>query len=299
MNSDFTQTLPSFMKQCEQRANDLLRRQIVAHAPSVRLREAMEHAALGGGKRLRPVLVYGSALAVGGTLDAADAAASAVELIHNYSLVHDDLPAMDDDDLRRGRPTVHKAFDEATAILVGDALQSLAFRVLSEPSTIAPATQLRMVQILSEAAGELGMVGGQSLDFDAMGKLLSLEALETMHKLKTGALIRASVALGGLSHAGTTAVQLQALENYALNVGLAFQVRDDILDVTSDTATLGKPQGSDRKSNKPTYVSLLGVDAAKDKATELAETAIATLADFPPEADHLRELASYIVSRLH
>lgn len=299
MNSDFTQTLPSFMKQCEQRANDLLRRQIVAHAPSVRLREAMEHAALGGGKRLRPVLVYGSALAVGGTLDAADAAASAVELIHNYSLVHDDLPAMDDDDLRRGRPTVHKAFDEATAILVGDALQSLAFRVLSEPSTIAPATQLRMVQILSEAAGELGMVGGQSLDFDAMGKLLSLEALETMHKLKTGALIRASVALGGLSHAGTTAVQLQALENYALNVGLAFQVRDDILDVTSDTATLGKPQGSDRKSNKPTYVSLLGVDAAKDKATELAETAIAALADFPPEADHLRELASYIVSRLH
>lgn len=299
MNSDFTQTLPSFMKQCEQRANDLLRRQIVAHAPSVRLREAMEHAALGGGKRLRPVLVYGSALAVGGTLDAADAAASAVELIHNYSLVHDDLPAMDDDDLRRGRPTVHKAFDEATAILVGDALQSLAFRVLSEPSTIAPATQLRMVQILSEAAGELGMVGGQSLDFDAMGKLLSLEALETMHKLKTGALIRASVALGGLSHAGTTAVQLQALDNYALNVGLAFQVRDDILDVTSDTATLGKPQGSDRKSNKPTYVSLLGVDAAKDKATELAETAIAALADFPPEADHLRELASYIVSRLH
>jgi len=299
MNSDFTQTLPSFMKQCEQRANDLLRRQIVAHAPSVRLREAMEHAALGGGKRLRPVLVYGSALAVGGTLDAADAAASAVELIHNYSLVHDDLPAMDDDDLRRGRPTVHKAFDEATAILVGDALQSLAFRVLSEPSTIAPATQLRMVQILSEAAGELGMVGGQSLDFDAMGKLLSLEALETLHKLKTGALIRASVALGGLSHAGTTAVQLQALDNYALNVGLAFQVRDDILDVTSDTATLGKPQGSDRKSNKPTYVSLLGVDAAKDKATELAETAIATLADFPPEADHLRELASYIVSRLH
>lgn len=299
MNSDFTQTLPSFMKQCEQRANDLLRRQIVANAPSVRLREAMEHAALGGGKRLRPVLVYGSALAVGGTLDAADAAASAVELIHNYSLVHDDLPAMDDDDLRRGRPTVHKAFDEATAILVGDALQSLAFRVLSEPSTIAPATQLRMVQILSEAAGELGMVGGQSLDFDAMGKLLSLEALETMHKLKTGALIRASVALGGLSHAGTTAVQLQALDNYALNVGLAFQVRDDILDVTSDTATLGKPQGSDRKSNKPTYVSLLGVDAAKDKATELAETAIAALADFPPEADHLRELASYIVSRLH
>ncbi len=299
MNSDFTQTLPSFMKQCEQRANDLLRRQIVAHAPSVRLREAMEHAALGGGKRLRPVLVYGSALAVGGTLDAADAAASAVELIHNYSLVHDDLPAMDDDDLRRGRPTVHKAFDEATAILVGDALQSLAFRVLSEPSTIAPATQLRMVQILSEAAGELGMVGGQSLDFDAMGKLLSLEALETLHKLKTGALIRASVALGGLSHAGTTAVQLQALDNYALNVGLAFQVRDDILDVTSDTATLGKPQGSDRKSNKPTYVSLLGVDAAKDKATELAETAIAALADFPPEADHLRELASYIVSRLH
>lgn len=300
MTSDPTQALQSFLQQCGQRANGLLRQQIQAHTPSQRLRQAMEHAALGGGKRLRPVLVYGSALAVGGELAAADAAAGAVELIHNYSLVHDDLPAMDDDDLRRGLPTVHKAFDEATAILVGDALQSLAFRLLSQPSDqIEAPVQLRMIQILSEAAGEQGMVGGQALDFEAVGKALTLAELETMHKLKTGALIRASVLLGGLSHAGTTPAQLQALEEYALNIGLAFQVRDDILDETSDTVTLGKPQGSDRKSNKPTYVSLLGVDAAKAKATKLAERAVAALADFPREADRLRELASYIVSRLH
>ena len=293
-------TLEEFLLQCQQRVNKLLTAQIDTLAPSARLKQAMSHATLGGGKRVRPVLVYGSALAVGGDLAAADAPAGAVELIHNYSLVHDDLPAMDDDDLRRGMPTVHKAFDEATAILVGDGLQSLAFKLLSSPSHALDANrQLRMINILSEAAGELGMVGGQSLDFEAVGKTLTLAELETMHSLKTGALIRASVLMGGLSHAATDAGQLQALEQYANNIGLAFQVRDDILDETSDTKTLGKPQGSDRASNKPTYVTLLGVDGARAKASELSEQAIAALDQFPTAADHLRNLASYIVGRLH
>lgn len=292
--------IESFLLQCQQRVNQLLAAQIATRSPSARLRKALSHATLGGGKRIRPVLVYGSALAVGGDLAAADAAAGAVELIHNYSLVHDDLPAMDDDDLRRGQPTVHKAFDEATAILVGDALQSLAFHLLSTRSANIEATvQLRMLNILSEAAGELGMVGGQALDFEAVGKILTLSELETMHSLKTGALIRASVLLGGLSHAATRPVQLEALERYASNIGLAFQVRDDILDETSDTQTLGKPQGSDRASNKPTYVSLLGIEGARAKATELSNQAISALDDFSDAADHLRALASYIVSRLH
>lgn len=299
-----SQALEQFMADCKQRVNALLAAQDSVHdasqIPSKRLHQAMRHATLGGGKRIRPVLVYGSALAVGGNLAAADAAAAAVELIHNYSLVHDDLPAMDDDDLRRGLPTVHKAFDEATAILVGDGLQALAFSLLSTPSAaIQPAVQLRMIHVLSAAAGELGMVGGQALDFEAVGTSPSMQELETMHLLKTGALIRACVLLGGLSHAATQPAQLLALERYAEKVGLAFQVRDDILDEISDTKTLGKPQGSDRASNKPTYVTLLGIDGARDKATALAQEAIASLADFPAAADHLRTLASYIVSRLH
>lgn len=255
---------------------------------------------MGGGKRIRPVLVYGSVQAVGGELEAADAAAAACELIHSYSLVHDDLPAMDDDDLRRGRATVHKAFDEATAILVGDALQSLAFQLLSaESQSLSHEIQLRRVQLLSQAAGAGGMVGGQSLDYEAVGAELSLEQLEQMHNLKTAALIKCSVLLGGMSHAPVTDSQLAALEKYATNIGLAFQVQDDILDETSDTKTLGKPQGSDRELNKPTYVSLLGLDGARSKADELAGTAIEALNEFSSQADPLRELASYVVKRLH
>ena len=254
---------------------------------------------MGGGKRIRPVLVYASAQAVGGTLQAADAAAAAVELIHAYSLVHDDLPAMDDDDLRRGKPTVHKAFDEATAILVGDALQSLAMQLLSARSNaIKPETQLHMIELLSQAAGACGMVGGQSLDFEAMGTQINIKQLEMMHNLKTGALIKCSVLLGGMSVEGVTDSQLQALQLYASKLGLAFQVQDDILDETSDTATLGKPQGSDRDQNKPTYVSLLGLDAAREKAAELANEAIESLSEFPDKANQLRELASYVVKRL-
>ena len=300
MPAQTPQPLDQFLLDCQHRVNRILSEQVSGLAPSARLQQAMTYATLGGGKRVRPVLVYGSALAVGGGLDAADAAAGAVELIHSYSLVHDDLPAMDNDDLRRGQPTVHKAFDEATAILVGDGLQSLAFKLLSNATAGLDAiAQLKMVNILSDAAGGIGMVGGQTLDFEAVGKSLTLAELETMHKLKTGALIRASVLLGGLSHPATTAAQLQALENYAGCIGLAFQVRDDILDETSDTQTLGKPQGSDRASNKPTYVTLLGVEGARDKAAALSQEAIAALSEFPACADHLRALAAYIVSRLH
>ena len=301
MSANPSQAFEQFLIESQQRVQQLLADQFATAAPSLRLGQAMAYASLGGGKRIRPVLVYGSALAVGGQLNvAADRAAAAVELIHSYSLVHDDLPAMDDDALRRGQPTVHKAFDEATAILVGDGLQALAFNLLSKPDAgMQSAAQLQMINILSDAAGALGMVGGQALDFEATGRSATLAQLETMHMLKTGALIRASVLLGGLSHDGTSPAQLSALELYANNIGLAFQVRDDILDETSDTLTLGKPQGSDRASNKPTYVTLLGVAGARDKATALAQAAIAALERFPAAADHLRTLASYIVSRLH
>jgi len=264
----------------------------------------MRYACLGGGKRIRPILAYGSALAVGGELAAADNAAAAIELIHSYSLVHDDLPAMDDDDLRRGKPTLHKAFDEATAILVGDALQSLAFQILSaapvtQKNALGANNRLAMVQLLSKTAGATGMVGGQSLDFEAVGLTLNIQQLEQMHSLKTGALIRCAVLLGGLSCESTSDSQMTALEAYADNIGLAFQVQDDILDVVGDTSQLGKPQGSDSDKNKPTYVSALGLDEAKALANSLADKANAALQEFPASADPLRELAAFVVSRLH
>jgi len=271
-----------------------------AEVASPALLDAMRYACLGGGKRIRPVLAYGGALAVGGDLGAADDAAAAIELIHSYSLVHDDLPAMDDDDLRRGRPTVHRAFDEATAILVGDALQSLAFQIMSIDGDGQDASnRLAMISLLSQSAGATGMVGGQSLDFEAVGETLNIQELELMHSLKTGALIRCAVLLGGMSCKTISDTQMIALGVYADNIGLAFQVQDDILDVTSDTAQLGKPQGSDSDKNKPTYVSLLGLDDAMVLAGSLSKKAIAALREFPASADALRQLASYVVSRQH
>ncbi len=293
--------LPEFMTLCRERVQGNLRRSLEAlPGPATRLREAMLHASLLGGKRVRPVLAYASACAVGGTLEDADIAACAAELVHCYSLVHDDLPAMDDDDLRRGQPTVHIAFDEATAILAGDALQALAFRLLSEADGQASAsTRLRMINLLAAAAGFEGMVSGQSVDFEAMGRSLSLQQLQIMHSLKTGALIRASVLLGALASEKADAVQLAALERYAECIGLAFQVQDDILDVTADTATLGKTQGADQALNKPTYVSLLGLDAATAKAADLCESALAALTPFDERAEPLRRIARYIVERGH
>jgi len=294
MSVDFT----VYLRNCQQRIQALLKAELEALPPHAeRLREAMIYASLLGGKRIRPLLCYASAEAAGTTMDSADGLACAVELIHCYSLIHDDLPAMDNDDLRRGRPTVHKAFDEATAILAGDALQALSFRIIARLSAIAPDIRLQMLEILSAAAGYEGMVSGQAIDFAATGKALNLQQLETMHSLKTGALISASVQLGALSSGHVNKEKFNALKRYADCIGLSFQVQDDILDVIGDTATIGKRQGADQALNKPTYVALLGLQGAQDKARELTDQALAELADFGSDADILRSIAHYIVAR--
>lgn len=302
MNSPSAFDLGTFMEQCQQRIQSVLKTHLEALPPhATQLRQAMQYACLQGGKRVRPLLVYAGAQAFGAQPARVDIAACAVELIHCYSLVHDDLPAMDDDDLRRGNPTVHIAFNEATAILAGDALQGLAFRLLSnsEATAISDSTRLRMINLLAAAGGYEGMVTGQAIDFEAMGRTLTLGELETMHRLKTGALISASVQLGALCTEQATESQLAALRRYAECIGLAFQVQDDILDVVSDTATLGKTQGADQALNKPTYVSLLGLDGARIKAQELCNGAVAALIDFDHRADALRHIARYIVERHH
>ena len=263
------------------------------------LHQAMRYATFNGGKRVRPLLVYAAGTACGGDMDVLDIPACAVELIHSYSLVHDDLPAMDDDDLRRGKPTCHKVYDEATAILVGDALQSLAFELLARSTDRIPAeTRLSMLRILANASGSRGMAGGQAMDIDGVDQELSLPELEIMHIHKTGALIRASVQLGVLS-AGGSKEQLAKLEHYAKAIGLAFQVQDDILDITENTHTLGKTQGKDAADNKPTYPALLGLDGARQKARELLEEAHDALNGFDGSAQRLRQLADYVVGRKH
>ena len=270
----------------------------VASEPS-RLHTAMRYAALGDGKRVRPLLVYATAQAVFSDHASADSAAAAVELIHAYSLVHDDLPAMDDDDLRRGRATVHKAFDEGTAVLVGDALQTLAFDVLINDKHIADCTKLEMLKWLSRASGVAGMVGGQALDIQSVDVRLDLEHLEQMHNLKTGALIEASVALGALSNPKLSSEDFDKLITYAKCIGLAFQVKDDLLDIEASSETLGKTQGKDAAANKPTYPALLGLEGARDKANTLLEQALEALENFGDSADPLRDLAKYIVQRDH
>ena len=254
-----------------------------------------------GGKRVRPLLAYAACEALGVPPEHANGAACAVELIHAYSLVHDDLPAMDDDDLRRGQPTTHKAFDEACAILAGDGLQSLAFSTLLDPqlNTLDAETRLRMVSALALAAGPAGMVGGQAIDLGSVGIKLDRTALEFMHRHKTGALIEASVQLGALASGRSTAADLVALNLYARAIGLAFQVQDDILDVESDTATLGKRQGADIARDKPTYPALMGLEGAKAYALELRDQALNALQTFDTAADPLRALARYIVDRRH
>ncbi len=295
------QSLDSFITLCQQRVGDRLREHLDSERQYGQLQRAMAYGSLNGGKRVRPVLVYGAALATGGVLARADAPALAVELVHCYSLVHDDLPAMDDDDLRRGRPTLHKAYDEATAILVGDALLTLAFQVLAGPGTgeLPADRRLHMVSKLAQAAGSQGMVAGQILDIEAAGKNLPIEQIQALHRLKTGALIAASVELGALTDPDITPQRLSSLRDYADRVGLAFQIQDDVLDVIGDTAILGKPQGSDKSLNKPTYTSMLGLDEARNRATGLANEAVETLSGFGSEAEMLRKLARYIVERVH
>jgi farnesyl diphosphate synthase len=259
----------------------------------------MRYASLNGGKRVRPLLVYLTGQMLGVTPAALDGPACALELIHVYSLIHDDLPAMDDDELRRGKPTCHIQFDEATAILAGDALQSLAFYILAhDPSMTADAAhRLTMVETLALASGSRGMAGGQAIDLAAVGSEMNIAELENMHIHKTGALIRASVKLGALSQPDVKPAQLDKLDHFANCMGLAFQIRDDILDVESDTETLGKPQGSDQARNKPTYPALLGMSEAKRRADELHQEAIDSLAEWGEAAQPLRDIAGYIIHR--
>ena len=269
-----------------------------AELAPARLHAAMRYAVLGGGKRVRPLLAYGAGELSGAEERQVDRAAAAVELIHVYSLVHDDLPCMDDDVLRRGKPTVHLKFDEATALLVGDSLQSLAFQVISEqPMSDDAGRQVEMVGLLARACGSRGMAGGQAIDLDATGKTLAVTELEFMHVHKTGALIRASVVLGALCGDALSQSQFNELDHFGKFIGLAFQVVDDVLDAQSSTATLGKTAGKDAKNNKPTYVSALGLDAARRFAAELRDDALRALDALPRNGGRLRQLADFIVLR--
>jgi farnesyl diphosphate synthase/geranylgeranyl diphosphate synthase type II len=291
----FNRFIGTYQARIEARLNALFDN-IPSHSTS--LIAAMRYSLLGGGKRIRPLLAYAAAEACGTSSKATDDFAAAVECIHAYSLIHDDLPAMDDDDLRRGKPTSHIAFNEATAILAGDALQCLAFQTLADSNHASADCVVRALGELSRAAGVHGMVIGQAIDLEAVDSSPSIENLQTMHFHKTGALIEASTVLGALStQAGDE--QIQALRQFARAIGLAFQIQDDIIDVTSDTQTLGKAQGKDAENNKPTYVSLLGLEQARAKAQALKDEAIAALAPLAGKAEILERLANFIVDRQH
>ena len=264
-----------------------------------RLHEAMTYVSVGGGKRFRPLLVAAAARLGAADAEALSQAMAAIEYVHVYSLVHDDMPEMDNDSLRRGKPTCHVAYDQATALLVGDALQTLAFDVLSRPVNLPAVQQLQRVQVLARASGSEGMAGGQGIDLANVGQDLSLVQLQHMHGLKTGALIRAAVALGGLSCGDVSDALLRDLDVYADKLGLAFQVIDDVLDCEQDTATLGKTAGKDEEANKPTYVKLLGLEGARAQAIRLADEAKAAVSAYGDAAAALLGLADYVIKRNH
>ena len=289
----------AYLDQCRQQVDRELDRCLARHATSERLQETMRYSVLGGGKRVRPALCMAAARAMGSDESTALAPACALELIHAYSLVHDDLPAMDDDDLRRGRPTAHIAFDEASAILAGDALQTLAFALLSDAPALSDRQRVTMISELARASGHQGMVGGQAIDLESVGRQLSMVQLEAMHRHKTGALIKASVRLGALTSETVTECQLSNLTDYASALGLAFQVQDDLLDIEGDTEIIGKRQGSDVAKAKPTYPALLGIDGARQHLARLLDEALVALESFGPEADTLRAMADYVVARSH
>lgn len=298
-----------FVDDCKQRVDTALNQQLERFVSDLSphdnqhhletLRQAMHYSVLNGGKRIRPLLIYAAAKSINANIDLAtvDLAACSIEMIHSYSLIHDDLPAMDNDDLRRGKPTCHRQFDEATAILAGDGLNTFAFELLTTLNCDAQ-IRLKLIKTLSHAAGPLGMIGGQAIDLASVNQRISLQHLETLHQLKTGALIRAAVTMGG-QLASANEAQLDALDDYAQAIGLAFQVQDDILDIESDTQTLGKQQGADIALNKPTYPSLLGLQGAKEKAQQLHQQALKVLECFDHHADPLRQLSAYIVDRRH
>jgi farnesyl diphosphate synthase len=268
-------------------------------AVPARLHEAMRYSVLGGGKRIRPALLFATARAVGLSEDAVEAAACAIEMMHVYSLVHDDLPAMDDDDLRRGRPTCHKAFDEATALLVGDGLQPLAFQLLATDPALpaSPAIRLRLIDILAQAVGTLGMAGGQAIDLAVQGTRLDIAQVEDMHSRKTGALIRASVLMAAECAPPLEPSLYSALARYAAAVGLAFQIQDDLLDVIGDVSTLGKATGADSERAKPTHPAIIGISASQQRVRLLHNQAIHALAPFGERASSLRSLANWLLSR--
>lgn len=291
-STDFGTRVPAYLDRLTQALD---RRLPAAAEDPARLHEAMRYAC-DGGKRLRALLVYAAGEALGVPVDKLDAPACAVELIHAYSLVHDDLPAMDDDDLRRGRPTVHKAYDEAIGILVGDGLQTQAFSVLADEPSLGTAQRLRMVSILARASGSLGMVGGQAVDIASEGRRISLEELQSLHARKTGALILASLQMAAAA-ADAAPVTEQALETYGRHIGLAFQIQDDVLDETASTETLGKTAGKDQAQQKSTYPSLLGLDGARERATRLFEEARTVVSTLPGGAAPLCWLADFIEGR--
>ncbi|WP_144822541.1 polyprenyl synthetase family protein [Marinobacter piscensis] len=296
---DYDLSTMEYLDNYRSRVDTELDRRISRHSASGRLQETMRYSVLGGGKRIRPALCIAAACAVGQDIDAALVPACAIELIHAYSLVHDDLPAMDNDELRRGRPTAHIAFDEASAILAGDALQALAFEWLAEAPGVGMQARITMIQALARASGHNGMVGGQAIDLESVGKRLTLTQLEAMHRHKTGALIEASVRIGALTAPGVGTGLLDALTEYAKALGLAFQVQDDLLDIEGDTEIIGKPQGSDLARAKPTYPSLLGLAGAREHLSSLLDHAQDSLKDFGPEADPLRAMADYVVARTY
>lgn len=293
-------TLDDFRARCGARVETALDQILppVSVQPS-RLHEAMRYTVLAGGKRIRPLLAYAAGEALG--LDAArlDRPACSVEMIHAYSLIHDDLPAMDDDDLRRGRPTCHRAFDEATAILAGDALQTLAFQALAEAPGLSAESRVAMVSALARASGARGMVGGQAMDLEAEGSPLDLVQLENIHIHKTGALIRASVQMGVLAHGGLDADKAERLDHYAKCLGLAFQIQDDVLDVEGDTAQIGKNAGRDQELNKATYPALVGLAEAKAMANQLITEAIESVTVFGERAKPLIWIANALLGRKH
>ncbi|EEB79561.1 polyprenyl synthetase superfamily protein [marine gamma proteobacterium HTCC2148] len=301
MKADFDGEMESCRLRCNQRLAELPF-DIASHSEAAaehisELQNAYLYSLASGGKRVRPAILYFAAQCVGGGhCESLDQASCALELVHTYSLIHDDLPAMDDDDMRRGKPSLHKAYEESTAILVGDGLQARAFELLIDAPNLTAEQKIRMVKVLAEAAGLKGMVGGQYIDIQVTGADITLDELQAMHSMKTGALIRASLALGGIA-ANATEEQLAALDEYGTHIGLAFQVADDILDVEGDAETLGKTQGKDAEANKPTYVKLLGLEGAKAEAQRLLKAALEALSDFGESADHLRDLARYIVER--
>ncbi|MGB4335717.1 MAG: (2E,6E)-farnesyl diphosphate synthase [Chromatiaceae bacterium] len=292
--------LTQFLAACGQRIETALEAWLPPEqAPPAKLHRAMRYAVLGGGKRVRPTLVYATAAAVGLAPGGVNAIACAVEMIHAYSLIHDDLPAMDDDDLRRGRPTCHKAFDEATAILAGDALMTQAFLVLARDETLAvgPEARLAMIDRLAWASGSRGMAGGQAMDLEAEGQEIDLITLENIHIHKTGALIRASVNMASQAAPDLTPDLAERLDRYAKCLGLAFQIRDDILDIEAPTEILGKTHGKDQAQFKATYPALMGLDGARQAATDLVGEALVSLEPFDAKADPLRWIALYIVQR--